>query len=158
MAYCVAFSNEGATDVTRRYVRNPSAHALPRTRCPEEVALWAINEIRRLRRENMPKEDRRRLFREDEREERELRGYVAQAIAAEVTSMLPGSPDSPTGSLLSEDQKRPRQSGMPARPLGAMMQCSGLMLTSATGDPEWIRARGEDGHRSNGPSRDTDRS
>jgi hypothetical protein len=60
----------------------------------------------------MPKEDRRRLFREDEREERELRGYVAQAIAAEVTNMLPGSPGSPSGALVSEDQKRPRQSGM----------------------------------------------
>ncbi|KAH0536988.1 peptide-N4-(N-acetyl-beta- glucosaminyl)asparagine amidase [Glutinoglossum americanum] len=136
MAYCIAFSNEGATDVTRRYVRNPSSNALPRTRCPEEVALWAINEIRRLRRENMPKEDKRRLFKEDEREERELRGFVAQAIAAEVTNMLPGSPSSPTGATLSEDQKRPRQSG----------------------DPEWVRARGEDGRHSNGPSRETDRS
>lgn len=92
MAYCIAFSADGATDVTRRYVRNASKHGLDRTKAPEGVLLWIIDEIRRLRRENLSKEERRRLIMEDQREELELSGYVAQALATEVTSMLPGSP------------------------------------------------------------------
>ena len=81
---------DGATDVTRRYVRNASAHGADRNRAPEEVLLWIINDIRRARRENTPKEERKRLFIEDEREEKELRGYVIQALAASIGSLLPG--------------------------------------------------------------------
>ena len=57
----------------------------------------------------MSKEERRRLIIEDEREEQELRGYVAQAIAAEVTNMLPGS----TSPSVETAEKLPagRQSG-----------------------------------------------
>ena len=90
MAYCIAFSADGATDVTRRYVRNASKHGADRNRAPEEVLMWIINDIRRIRRENTPKEDRRRLFIEDDREEKELRGYVIQTLAASISNMLPG--------------------------------------------------------------------
>ena len=38
----------------------------------------------------MEKEQRRRLMKEDEREERELRGYVAQSLTAEMIDSLPG--------------------------------------------------------------------
>lgn len=107
MAYCIAFSIDGATDVTRRYVRNPAKHGLDRTKAPEEVLIWIIDEIRRMRRENLSKEERRRLVMEDVREEEELRGYVAEAIAAEVTSMLPGS----TSPILDADKLPARQSG-----------------------------------------------
>ena len=82
---------DGATDVTRRYVRNASAHGADRNRAPEEVILWIMNDIRRTRRENTPKEDRKRLFIEDEREEKELRGYVIQALAASIGNLLPGN-------------------------------------------------------------------
>ncbi|KAI9807840.1 MAG: peptide-N4-(N-acetyl-beta- glucosaminyl)asparagine amidase [Sarcosagium campestre] len=129
IAYCIAFSIDGATDVTRRYVRNAAKHGLERTRAPEETVLWIMDEVKRMRRESMPKEERHRLIKEDQREEKELRGYVAQAIAVEVTNMLPGSPEaaSSRGTLLpgADDQKLPvgRQSG-------------------AT---EWIQARGEGG-------------
>ncbi|KAJ5551492.1 Peptidase (PNG1) [Penicillium sp. DV-2018c] len=102
ISYCVAFSIDGATDVTRRYVRSFSRHGSPRTRAPEEVVLWTIYEIRRKRRENMSKTDQRRLMKEDEREEKELRCYMASALASEINKMLPraltGRP---------EDQKHP---------------------------------------------------
>ncbi|KAJ5808712.1 Peptidase (PNG1) [Penicillium riverlandense] len=91
ISYCVAFSIDGATDVTRRYVRSPARHGSPRTRAPEEVVVWSIHEIRRKRRENMSKADQRRLMKEDEREERELRGYMVAALAAEINKLLPRS-------------------------------------------------------------------
>jgi peptide-N4-(N-acetyl-beta-glucosaminyl)asparagine amidase len=91
MAYCIAFSIDGATDVTRRYVRNAS-NALDRVRAPEEVTRWITEEITRKRREKMSSEARMILKQEDEREERELQSYVVQAIAADVTSMLPEGP------------------------------------------------------------------
>ena len=83
---------DGATDVTRRYVRSPAKHGLGRTRCPEEVLLYIMHEIRKLRRENMDKPQRARLMKEDEREEKELRRYVAQSLTAEMLSSVPGAP------------------------------------------------------------------
>ena len=95
MSYCIAFSSEGATDVTRRYVRNAATHGVERTRAPEEVLFWIINEIRVLRRKDLPKEERRRIIAEDQREEKELSGYIAKALAAEIGRMLPsGQPAS----------------------------------------------------------------
>ena len=91
LSYCIAFSIDGATDVTRRYVRNFSKHGSPRNRAPEEVVLWSIGEIRRQRRDNLTKSDQRRLMKEDEREERELRGYIVSALAAEIQNILPRS-------------------------------------------------------------------
>ena len=91
MAYCIAFSIDGATDVTRRYVRSPVKHGMDRTRAPEEVLLWVIHEIRRIRREKLSKEERRRIMKEDEREEREMRAYMAQSITAEINNLLPNA-------------------------------------------------------------------
>ncbi|KAJ6055555.1 hypothetical protein N7444_004653 [Penicillium canescens] len=125
ISYCVAFSIDGATDVTRRYVRSFSRHGSPRTRAPEEVVLWSIHEIRRKRREGLKATDQRRLQKEDEREEKELRCYMASALAAEINNMLPrhlvGRP---------EDQKHP----------GARQGAS----------TEWLAARG---HGNTGPDR-----
>ncbi|KAL9617361.1 MAG: hypothetical protein Q9160_007849 [Pyrenula sp. 1 TL-2023] len=130
IAYCVAFSIDGATDVTRRYVRNASKHGLDRTRCPEEVLLWIMQEVRKMRRENMAKEERRRLMKEDEREERELRGYVARSLAKEITALMPGAVN--TTQTPGEDTKLPagRQSGT----------------------AEWVNARGETGTGQPGPN------
>ena len=105
IAYCVAFSVDGATDVTRRYVRNPTRHGMSRSRCPEEVLLYIIHEIRKLRRENMEKETRRRLMKEDEREERELRSYVAHALTSEMIHALPGSVQSEEAKSAAERQR-----------------------------------------------------
>ena len=49
-----------------------------------------MNDIRKMRRENIPKDERKRLFIEDEKEEKELRGYVIQALAASIGNLLPG--------------------------------------------------------------------
>lgn len=109
MSYCIAFSIDGATDVTRRYVRKASSHGADRNRAPEEVLMWIMNEIRRLRRENFSKEERRRLIAEDDREEKELRSYVVQALAAEIGLMLPSGAGVVTSgsAALGDEQKIP---------------------------------------------------
>lgn len=124
MSYCIAFSNDGATDVTRRYIRDPAIHGADRSKAPEEVLLWIINEIRRLRREPLSKEDRHRLIKEDEREGRELRSYVVSALATEIERMIqPPGLASPSSS--STDGPK-----LPARQTGAA---------------QWRQARGENG-------------
>lgn len=137
IAYCIAFSIDGATDVTRRYVRSPAQHGLDRTRAPEEVVLWIMQEIRRTRRDNLSKEDRRRLMKEDDREEKELRGYMAQALAAEINNLIPGGTGGSGSASRPDEQKTPagRQSGT----------------------AEWVNQRGEGGTGQpgpDGPSRD----
>ena len=84
LAYCIGFSADGAMDVTRRYVRNPTKHGESRNRCPEAVLLHILDDIRANRRKNMPKQDKFRLEGEDMRENRELRHNVVSAITAEV--------------------------------------------------------------------------
>ncbi|MBE7180832.1 MAG: hypothetical protein INR71_06415 [Terriglobus roseus] len=90
LGYCVAFSADGAMDVTRRYVRNPAKHSLERTRAPESVLLHIMDEIRALRRQNLSKQDKFKLEGEDMREDRELRNYIIGSIAAEICKIVPG--------------------------------------------------------------------
>ena len=114
MSYCIAFSIDGATDVTRRYVRNAADHGAERNRCPEEVTMWIMKEIQKMRRENMKKDDQRRLAYDDQREEKELRGFVVSALAASIGRLLPPGTDG---------QQRPGSGGdeikLPARRSGA---------------------------------------
>ncbi|KAK6347225.1 Peptide-N(4)-(N-acetyl-beta- glucosaminyl)asparagine amidase [Orbilia brochopaga] len=122
IGYCVAFSHDGgAADVTRRYVRNPRLHGSPRTRCPEEVLLFIIDEIKDKRRKNLSDEDKKRLMMEDRREEQEFKEYVAAVLAAEVGAGAAAHLDMRRPG---EEEKRPRESGR----------------------GEWTRVRGEDGH------------
>jgi len=103
MAYCIAFSHDGVTDVTRRYVRLQK-YALPRTKCPEAVLVHILNEIRTARRERLSPSDIKRLEKEDCLEEVEFRKFEWQALEAEATKNGARRTATP-------GEKRPRQSG-----------------------------------------------
>jgi peptide-N4-(N-acetyl-beta-glucosaminyl)asparagine amidase len=88
MSYCIAFSRDGATDVSRRYIRD-AQHGASRTRCPEAVLHHIIDEVRSLRRAHMPDDERARLAEEDRREARELSGFIATTIVTELCASAP---------------------------------------------------------------------
>ena len=83
LSYCIAFSSDGATDVSRRYIRD-AQHAASRMRCPEAVLHYIIAEVKSLRRANMPADERARLAEEDRLEERELSGFIATTIVLDL--------------------------------------------------------------------------
>lgn len=90
LAYCIAFSADGCQDVTRRYVRNPTEHALPRNKCSEGVLLHILGEIKAMRRRDMDKKERFRLNAEDMKEDADLRKLIIEALAYNVSRILPG--------------------------------------------------------------------
>jgi peptide-N4-(N-acetyl-beta-glucosaminyl)asparagine amidase len=136
LSYCIAFSTDGAMDVTRRYVRNPRKFGLDRTRCPEGVLCHILNEIRDLRRSNMPKEEKFRLKGEDMREEEELRDYMKIAIANEVCNLRVEDIIGGRSRQATEAEKAVERGRI-------------------SGSTEWSRARGEAGQHDprNPPSR-----
>lgn len=91
LAYCIAFSADGAMDVTRRYVRNPAKQAVTRDKAPEAVVLHIMDEIRALRRRNMDKKEKFRLEGEDMREDREFRQFIIESLARDIARLLPGA-------------------------------------------------------------------
>jgi peptide-N4-(N-acetyl-beta-glucosaminyl)asparagine amidase len=129
LSYCIAFSVDGATDVTRRYVRSTS-HASPRTQCPEEELLSIIHDIKTMRRRDMSKVDLTRLEKEDTAEDQEMVSYLAPSNAVGTAG-----PSQPT------DTKP--DSTMMLGPSG-MEKDEDLPLTSATSYPgqEWNPFRG----------------
>lgn len=91
LAYCIAFSADGAMDVTRRYVRNPATQALPRDKAPAAALLHIMDEIRALRRRNMDKKEKFRLEGEDMREDKEFRQFIIESLARDIARLLPGA-------------------------------------------------------------------
>ncbi|EMD89658.1 hypothetical protein COCC4DRAFT_124690 [Bipolaris maydis ATCC 48331] len=130
LSYCIAFSADGAMDVTRRYVRD-AKHAAERNRAPEAVLLYIMDEIRATRRANMSKQDKFRLQGEDIREAKELRAGVISSIAQAVCKLRP------------EDIIN----GQVTRRLDADAQKA--LEGRMSGNSAWIRARGEGGQQQN---------
>ncbi|EMR71442.1 putative peptide n-glycanase protein [Eutypa lata UCREL1] len=85
MSYCLAFSSDGAQDVTRRYVRKED-QCLPRTRGSEESLKRAIRDINDRCRAPA---DKARLEEEDEAEERELASHLVESTPAAPAEELP---------------------------------------------------------------------
>ncbi|KAF2856673.1 hypothetical protein T440DRAFT_5692 [Plenodomus tracheiphilus IPT5] len=127
LSYCIAFSADGAQDVTRRYVRD-AKHAAERNRAPESVLLYIMDEIRATRRANMSKQDKFRLQGEDAREQKELRGYTVAAVAHEVCKLNPLD-------IINAQVAPPRQDPDAQKALEGRM----------SGNSQWIQARGENG-------------
>lgn len=95
LGYCIAFSVDGAIDVTGRYVRS-SRYANRRHRCSEAELLYIMDEIRKVRRSKIDKQQKFRLEGEDMKEQRELRGLVLSGITSELCELrveaLAGNP------------------------------------------------------------------
>ncbi len=93
-----------------------------------------------MRRENMDKPDRSRLMKEDAREEKELRSYVAQALTAQMVSTLPGAVQGSSryqSSPSADDVKTP--------------------VGRQDGSSEWMNAQGDNGTNIPDPNQRHDR-
>lgn len=134
MSYVIAFSSEGATDVTRRYVRDTATNGIKRDQCPDEVLMYIINEIRQMRRQNLSKEEKRRIIREDQREERELRSFVVSALTAGLEKLV----------ISNVNTKRSPPPGPGT--VGSGSSTVDIKLPArTTGTEEWRRLRSENG-------------
>lgn len=113
LGYCIAFSCDGAMDVTSRYCRNPSKWAAPRNKTSEATLLYIMDEIRSLRRRKLEKSEKIRLEQEDALEYQELRHYYISTLIGEVAKLLPAGlrtadPDAQKARELAAERARAR--------------------------------------------------
>lgn len=149
MSYCIAFSIDGATDVTRRYVRK-SEHSSEREKCPEPVLLYILQEIKGLRRANMNKDTRFQLEKEDQKEEKELRQYVINSITQAVTNMVPRSSRQAAPPLPPQPRLPPREHHSQSRSQASSTDDQKLPAEQPGrqhGNAEWMAAREENDRR-----------
>ncbi|KAF1966985.1 hypothetical protein BU23DRAFT_308707 [Bimuria novae-zelandiae CBS 107.79] len=131
LSYCIAFSADGAMDVTRRYVRD-TKYSAERSRAPEAVLHHIMSEIRNMRRNNMGKQEKFHLEGEDMREDRELRQYVITSIAHQVSK------------INAEDIINGRTTAR------ADPDAQKALEGRTSGNAQWIRSRGEQGRNTPG--------
>jgi peptide-N4-(N-acetyl-beta-glucosaminyl)asparagine amidase len=104
LSYCIALSHEGVADVRRRYIRK-AEHANTHARCPEAVFHHMIAEVRSLRRERLPDEEKSRLAEEDRREERELSWYIAEEVVNDLSLSALNMTEEDRGTKSSKSKK-----------------------------------------------------
>ncbi|KAH7370961.1 hypothetical protein BKA66DRAFT_425008 [Pyrenochaeta sp. MPI-SDFR-AT-0127] len=86
LSYCIAFSADGAADVTRRYVRC-AKYAAQRNRSSEPELLYVMGEVRAVRRQKLSKEDRMKLEGEHMKEMEELRAIAINELVSDLCSL-----------------------------------------------------------------------
>lgn len=106
LTYCIAFSRDGATDVTRRYIRNFQKFGGERLRCTEPTLLYILDEIRNLRRKDLSKPEKFHLQGEDMRENNQLGQLIAENIAMELCLSLPGAVHQPETKTKAEEARQ----------------------------------------------------
>lgn len=142
MSYIIAFGADGCADVTRRYVRNQTEHAVPRNKCPEGVVVHIVQEINALRRKDMDKKQRFQLNAEDMREDAEFRKNIIEALAYDIGRLSPGG----------EDAKQKGEGGGRRSNNRGDPDAQKAAEGRQTGTREWVRRRGEGGPPpNNGP-------
>jgi hypothetical protein len=87
LSYCIAFSVDGATDVTPRYVRQREHHS-DRKRVPEGVLAHILESITKQRRSQSTTKDPAKMRAEDQREVRELQHEVVFGLTTKLCSEL----------------------------------------------------------------------
>jgi peptide-N4-(N-acetyl-beta-glucosaminyl)asparagine amidase len=112
IGYCIAFSHEGATDVTRRYARSFSHWSEERTRCSEATLLYIIDEIRTLRRKDMTKQEKFKLLGEDIQEEYKLSTIIAKTLVVELCRNLRNSSSQENLNSTAQKVAEAREAGM----------------------------------------------
>ncbi|KAK9321801.1 hypothetical protein V1517DRAFT_325425 [Lipomyces orientalis] len=88
MSYAIGFSAEGATDVSRRYIRT-EGRQLPRNRISESELVLTLRVITQERRLQFSANQKAVLESEDQAEERELQSYTGTAAPASTAELRP---------------------------------------------------------------------
>jgi len=100
-----------------------------RNKCSEGVLMHIIREITSMRRRDMDKKEKFRLNADDMREDAELRKVIIEALAFNISRILPGGSGNGDGSR-------------PSRPDADAQKAAEGRQSGAT---EWVRRRGEGG-------------
>jgi peptide-N4-(N-acetyl-beta-glucosaminyl)asparagine amidase len=125
-SYCIAFSVDGAEDVTRRYVRS-QRYAAPRHRCSEPQLVYVLDEIRSMRQQELGGGGKIRVEGERLREQKELQMMFITGVVKDLCSLsLVEQPDgsvSIVGTTNKNTGTKTTKEWTPAASKSAPMQC-----------------------------------